>query len=115
GSKEQQLFYTVHRRRNKTEYPVEVHLQIVTYQGERMFLAVILDITERKEIEEARERLAAVVESSDDAIISKTLDGIITSWNEGARRMYGYEAEEVIGKPVTILIPPELGGEVEGI
>jgi PAS domain S-box-containing protein len=49
--------------------------------------------------------LAAVIESADDAIISKTLDGIITSWNEGARRIFGYEADEVIGKPVTILIP----------
>ena len=49
--------------------------------------------------------LAAVIESADDAIISKTLDGIITSWNEGARRIFGYEADEVIGKPITILIP----------
>jgi PAS domain S-box-containing protein len=49
--------------------------------------------------------LAAVIESADDAIISKTLDGIITSWNEGARRIFGYEADEVIGKSVTILIP----------
>ncbi len=49
--------------------------------------------------------LSALIESADDAIISKTLDGIITSWNEGARRIFGYEADEVIGKPVTILIP----------
>ena len=49
--------------------------------------------------------LAALIESADDAIISKTLDGIITSWNEGARRIFGYEAEEVVGKSVTILIP----------
>src|ERR1043165_7679003 len=49
--------------------------------------------------------LAALIESADDAIISKTLDGIITSWNEGARRIFGYEADEVIGKSVTILIP----------
>ena len=49
--------------------------------------------------------LAALIESADDAIISKTLDGIITSWNKGAERIFGYEAHEVIGKPVTILIP----------
>src|SRR5690242_8597695 len=51
--------------------------------------------------------LAALIESADDAIISKTLDGIITSWNEGARRIFGYTADEVIGKSVTILIPAD--------
>src|SRR5690349_12112499 len=50
--------------------------------------------------------LAAIIESADDAVISKTLDGIITSWNHGAQRIFGYTADEVIGKPVTILIPP---------
>jgi len=53
------------------------------------------------------ERLASIVESSDDAIISKTLDGIITSWNHGAERIFGYFAEEVLGKPITILIPAD--------
>src|ERR1051325_5279052 len=51
--------------------------------------------------------LAALIESADDAIISKTLDSIITSWNKGAQRIFGYTADEVIGKPVTILIPPD--------
>src|ERR1044072_2275440 len=53
----------------------------------------------------ARYWLSALIESADDAIISKTLDGIITSWNDGAQRIFGYTADEVIGKPVTILIP----------
>jgi PAS domain S-box-containing protein len=57
--------------------------------------------------DQLRNHLAAIVASSDDAIISKTLEGIIVSWNQGAARMFGYTAEEVIGKPVTILIPPE--------
>src|SRR5947209_2610870 len=56
---------------------------------------------------ELRARLAAVVESSDDAIISKTLEGIITTWNLGAQRMFGYTADEVVGKSITILIPPD--------
>jgi PAS domain S-box-containing protein len=59
----------------------------------------------------AARRMASIVESSDDAILSKDLNGIITSWNRGAERIFGYSAEETIGKPVTILFPPERHGE----
>ena len=66
---------------------------------------MLVDITERKRAEQAARRLAAVVEFSDDAILTKDLDGVITSWNRGAERLFGYTAEETIGKLITILIP----------
>jgi PAS domain S-box-containing protein len=73
---------------------------------ERM-LGMAVDITERRLAEEAGFRHTAIVESSDDAIISKNLDGVILTWNTGAQRMFGYAEEEVIGQPITIIIPPE--------
>jgi PAS domain S-box-containing protein len=74
-------------------------------------LVVSRDVTERRKLEEVHSRLAAVVEFSDDAIVSKTLNGIITTWNKGAERTFGYTAAEVIGKPVTILIPADRADE----
>ncbi|MDQ4002172.1 MAG: PAS domain S-box protein [Actinomycetota bacterium] len=70
------------------------------------------NITERKQDEEIRARLAAIVESSEDAIIAKTLEGVITDWNRGAQKIYGYSAEEVLGKPINILVPPERPNEI---
>jgi PAS domain S-box-containing protein len=66
----------------------------------------------RNELLDSQRRLAAIVESSDDAIVSKTLDGTITSWNRGAERLYGYGAEEVLGKPISILVPAERHDEI---
>jgi PAS domain S-box-containing protein len=70
------------------------------------------DITGRKRNEETRERLAAIVDSSDDAIIGHTLEGIITDWNRGAERLYGYSPEEVIDQPLAILVPPDLSDDL---
>ncbi|HLY43405.1 MAG TPA: PAS domain S-box protein [Terracidiphilus sp.] len=69
---------------------------------------IVQDVTARKTEQEAARRLAAIVESSDDAIVSKNLKGIVTSWNRCAERMFGYTAEEMIGKPITTIIPPDL-------
>lgn len=72
-----------------------------------LVLAMVEDITAKKTAEEARFRHAAVVESSEDAIISENLDGVIASWNAGAQRIFGYTEAEAVGQPITILIPPE--------
>ena len=73
------------------------------------------DVTERRRADEARGRLAAIVESSGDAIVGKTLDGIITSWNRGAERLYGYSSAEVLGKSVSLLAPPDRSDEISEI
>jgi PAS domain S-box-containing protein len=73
------------------------------------------DITDRKQAEEAKAHLAAIVESSDEAIISKDLSSIIMSWNRGAERLFGYTAQEAIGQPVTMLMSPERFDEELGI
>ena len=75
----------------------------------------LLDITELHEAEETRSRLAAIVESSGDAIFSTALDGSITTWNAGAERMYGYRSEEIVGQPVSTLMPPERRAEMRTI
>ncbi len=76
-----------------------------------LVLAMVEDITDKKKAEEALFRHAAVIESSDDAIASGTLDGIIVSWNTGAQKIYGYTEAEAVGKPINMLVPPELQDE----
>ena len=79
------------------------------------YAGVDIDITDRKRAEDAALRLVSIVELSNDAILSKDLDGVITSWNDGATRLFGYAPEEIIGKPVTVLIPEDRHDEEPGI
>jgi len=78
-------------------------------------VGTLQDVTDRRAAEAGREQLASIVDSSHDAIIGKTLDGIIVSWNKGAEQLYGYCSEEVIGKPKSILLPPDRSDELAAI
>jgi PAS domain S-box-containing protein len=76
---------------------------------------ILVDITDRKTAEKANAFLGAIVETSDDAIVSKTLQGVIQSWNAGAERLFGYAAAEAIGRPITLIIPPDKHDEEQFI
>ena len=87
--------------------PLQKWLEVTAFRTHQGHLAVTFaDITERKRAQEAREHLAAVVESSDDAIIGKDLNGTINAWNHGAEKVFGYSAAEAVGKPMLMLFPP---------
>ncbi|HLD50497.1 MAG TPA: PAS domain S-box protein [bacterium] len=92
-------------KKDGAEVPIEIGLNPIKTTEGAFVLASIIDITERKRGQEGLAQLAAIVESSDDAIIGKTLEGLITSWNKGAQKLYGYTAEEVLGKSLSLLSP----------
>ena len=89
------------------------HFPITEAQAARNAIVQAAGLLEERAI--ARERLAAIVDSSDDAIMGKTLNGILTEWNEGARRLFGYAADEVVGRPMGTIIPPEKLAEEEEV
>jgi PAS domain S-box-containing protein len=99
---------TRHRTRSGEIRNVLVMARALHLQGRTLNYATAIDITERKQAEAAQARLASIVEWSEDAILSRDLDGRIQTWNAGAERMFGYRADEAIGQPVNILLPPEL-------
>jgi len=122
------------RRRDGSEFPVEISLSPVNTGDGMIVLSAIRDISDRKRIEQelrqaheeldrrkSRElrdyqnRLALIVDSSQDAIIGKNLDGIVTHWNKGAEDIYGYTTQEMIGKPISMLAPPERADEIPEI
>jgi len=94
-------------RKDGTEFPVEVSLSPIETREGVLVASAIRDVTDRRIAEESRLRLASIVESSQDAIGSVNLEGIIVSWNAGAQRIFGYSEAEAVGKPVTMLVPPE--------
>jgi PAS domain S-box-containing protein len=100
-----------HRKKDGALIDVEITSHEVPWLGRRAALVLINDVTERRRAEQVRAQLAAIVESSDDAIISKTLAGVITSWNLGAEKLFDYSAEEAIGKPMGMLFPPDRARE----
>ena len=101
-------------RRHDGEYRWVLDVGVPRFNQDRSFAGYIgigIDVTDRKLADEARYRHAAIVESSEDAIASGSLDGIIVSWNAGAQHMYGYTEAEAVGKPIIMLVPPELPDE----
>jgi PAS domain S-box-containing protein len=105
--------HTVLLARDGREVPISDSAAPIRLPDGTMFGVVLIfrDITEERRADHARAWLAAIVASSDDAIVSKTLDGCITSWNPGATRLFGYLPEEIVGRPITTIVPPELYAE----
>jgi diguanylate cyclase (GGDEF)-like protein/PAS domain S-box-containing protein len=104
------------RARDGREFPVEISLHpFVTDEGVGFLSIAARDITDRRRAEEESSHFRSVIESSQDAIIGKDLDGVVTSWNAGAERLYGYTADEAIGKSLSMLIPPGHDDELSDI
>ena len=104
----------VGRRRDGAEVPVEISLSPVDTKNGLVVIAAVRDITDRR-VYRDRERMASMIENSDDAILSQGLDGAITSWNPAAERLYGYAASEALGMAFSVLVPPGHGNDLAEI
>ncbi|WP_372478128.1 SpoIIE family protein phosphatase [Streptomyces barringtoniae] len=102
-------------RKDGTEFPVEISLSPLETADGLLVSAAVRDVSERKAAEARINELAALVESSQDAILAKTLDGHITYWNAAAQRLYGFTASEVLGRHVSMLAPSERDHEVTAL
>ncbi len=105
----------VHRRQDGTILSLESHVTVGEYEGAPAILSILRDVTPRAEAEAEIRRLAALVDSSEDAIFVKELDGTIATWNPGAERLYGYTGNEIIGRNASVLLPPDRSDEVARI
>jgi PAS domain S-box-containing protein len=104
-----------YRRKDGSKFVAEYTTRALVFGGRRARIAVVKDITDRHEAERTRAILAAIVQSSNDAIISKRLDGTITSWNPAAERLFGHTAEEALGKPIVLVVPLDRRDEERSI
>lgn len=104
----ERIAYVLHKPTTDGEGYYEIRYEPKRANGEvQMVIVVVSDITERMRNEAIVSQFPAIIESSDDAIISKTIEGIVVSWNPAAERMFGYTAREIIGRPITVLFPPD--------
>jgi PAS domain S-box-containing protein len=94
------------RRKDGTEFPAEISLSVIDTEHGLLTSAAIRDVTERRAANAAQHQLAAIVQSSHDAIMGKTLDGRVISWNPGAERLYGYTEQEMVGRRIDVLFMP---------
>lgn len=101
----------VGKRHNSEPFPMEITVSKLIVDGKQLFLGILCDITERKKFEATQAHFSAIIASSSDAIIGKNLDGIVTSWNQAAERMFGYSETETIGQPIEKLIQAQQTNE----